>query len=75
MINWGGAEGGQEEEPLKRVLFFLNKGPWQRKEAWWRVRPYHVGLSPILVLTSCVVLSTILNHPEPLSPLLQSGGR
>lgn len=29
-----GQREGQEEEPLKRVLFFLNKGPWQRKEAW-----------------------------------------
>lgn len=28
VVNWGGAEGGQEEEPLRRVLFFLNKEPW-----------------------------------------------
>lgn len=70
VVNWGGAEGWREEEPLRRVLFFLNKGAWQQKEAWWKVRSYHVGLNPILLLTSCVALSTILNHSEPLSPLL-----
>lgn len=49
-VKWGGAEGWQKGESPRKVPFFLNKGPWQQKETRWRVRAYHVGLTPCSVI-------------------------